>query len=220
MLSSSPLFNRSLLSNLCWFEVSVKAWSEQTRIKFAWWKKAFTNLEDRHGRKEGISLWKQFVSSLYLHLGDLANSQILEREAKTSSWNLKLTCCPIFLLHYILYTRNVYIGFFPVSMSISADVGFVIPNRFVVGYALDYNEYFRDLNVSCVRCLGRLWFRGNMEKGRKTPLPHCFAYSNSHISSSSRQISMMSSWGQHTPHRLTRWRCRALHCLSVRIHSL
>uniref|UniRef100_A0A673L541 Un-named sa821 n=1 Tax=Sinocyclocheilus rhinocerous TaxID=307959 RepID=A0A673L541_9TELE len=25
-------------------------------------------------------------------------------------------------------------------------VGFVIPNRFVVGYALDYNEYFRDLN--------------------------------------------------------------------------
>lgn len=29
-----------------------------------------------------------------------------------------------------------------------ADVGFEIPNRFVVGYALDYNEYFRDLNVS------------------------------------------------------------------------
>uniref|UniRef100_A0A8C2FQK7 Un-named sa821 n=1 Tax=Cyprinus carpio TaxID=7962 RepID=A0A8C2FQK7_CYPCA len=27
------------------------------------------------------------------------------------------------------------------------NVGFVIPNRFVVGYALDYNEYFRDLNV-------------------------------------------------------------------------
>ncbi|XP_061587115.1 phosphoribosyltransferase domain-containing protein 1-like [Cololabis saira] len=27
-------------------------------------------------------------------------------------------------------------------------VGFEIPNRFVVGYALDYNEYFRDLNVS------------------------------------------------------------------------
>uniref|UniRef100_A0A672LF35 Un-named sa821 n=1 Tax=Sinocyclocheilus grahami TaxID=75366 RepID=A0A672LF35_SINGR len=26
-------------------------------------------------------------------------------------------------------------------------VGFVVPNRFVVGYALDYNEYFRDLNV-------------------------------------------------------------------------
>lgn len=30
---------------------------------------------------------------------------------------------------------------------LSTDVGFVIPNRFVVGYALDYNEYFRDLNV-------------------------------------------------------------------------
>lgn len=27
------------------------------------------------------------------------------------------------------------------------DVGFEIANRFVVGYALDYNEYFRDLNV-------------------------------------------------------------------------
>lgn len=27
------------------------------------------------------------------------------------------------------------------------DVGFEISNRFVVGYALDYNEYFRDLNV-------------------------------------------------------------------------
>ncbi|MBN3302672.1 HPRT phosphoribosyltransferase, partial [Amia calva] len=26
-------------------------------------------------------------------------------------------------------------------------VGFEIPNQFVVGYALDYNEYFRDLNV-------------------------------------------------------------------------
>ena len=29
-----------------------------------------------------------------------------------------------------------------------ADTGFEIPNEFVVGYALDYNEYFRDLNVS------------------------------------------------------------------------
>ncbi|XP_028832463.1 phosphoribosyltransferase domain-containing protein 1b [Denticeps clupeoides] len=28
-------------------------------------------------------------------------------------------------------------------------VGFEIPNRFVVGYALDYNEYFRDLSHIC-----------------------------------------------------------------------
>lgn len=28
------------------------------------------------------------------------------------------------------------------------DYGFEIPDLFVVGYALDYNEYFRDLNVS------------------------------------------------------------------------
>lgn len=37
---------------------------------------------------------------------------------------------------------------FCVSVLLPADVGFEIPNRFVVGYALDYNEYFRDLNVS------------------------------------------------------------------------
>ena len=28
------------------------------------------------------------------------------------------------------------------------DMGFEIPDKFVVGYALDYNEYFRDLAVS------------------------------------------------------------------------
>lgn len=29
-------------------------------------------------------------------------------------------------------------------------VGFEIPNKFVVGYALDYNEYFRDLGHICI----------------------------------------------------------------------
>lgn len=29
-------------------------------------------------------------------------------------------------------------------------VGFSIPDEFVVGYALDYNEYFRDLDHICV----------------------------------------------------------------------
>ena len=28
-----------------------------------------------------------------------------------------------------------------------ADVGFSVPDHFVVGYATDYNEYFRDLSV-------------------------------------------------------------------------
>ena len=28
------------------------------------------------------------------------------------------------------------------------DLGFEIPDRFMVGYALDYNDYFRDLNVT------------------------------------------------------------------------
>lgn len=33
-------------------------------------------------------------------------------------------------------------------MHFVTDIGFEIPDKFVVGYALDYNEYFRDLNVS------------------------------------------------------------------------
>uniref|UniRef100_A0A3Q2Q6I7 Phosphoribosyl transferase domain containing 1a n=1 Tax=Fundulus heteroclitus TaxID=8078 RepID=A0A3Q2Q6I7_FUNHE len=37
-----------------------------------------------------------------------------------------------------------------VYLDVDSYVGFEIPNRFVVGYALDYNEYFRDLNHICV----------------------------------------------------------------------
>ncbi|KAK1346447.1 hypothetical protein QTO34_000303 [Cnephaeus nilssonii] len=36
------------------------------------------------------------------------------------------------------------------TQSHTAIVGFEIPDKFVVGYALDYNEYFRDLNHVCV----------------------------------------------------------------------
>ena len=39
------------------------------------------------------------------------------------------------------------------ALCILTDVGFEIPNRFVVGYALDYNEYFRDLNVCLLSSL-------------------------------------------------------------------
>nr|CBH31296.1 hypoxanthine phosphoribosyltransferase 1 [Suberites domuncula] len=39
----------------------------------------------------------------------------------------------------------------PLSVGYRPDyTGFEIPNEFVVGYALDYNEYFRDLNHVCV----------------------------------------------------------------------
>ena len=34
-----------------------------------------------------------------------------------------------------------------------ADIGFEVPDKFIVGYALDYNEHFRDLNV-CVSFSG------------------------------------------------------------------
>jgi len=38
-----------------------------------------------------------------------------------------------------------------VSFEFNVDfVGFVIPNKFVVGYGLDYNEYFRDLKHICI----------------------------------------------------------------------
>lgn len=39
----------------------------------------------------------------------------------------------------------------PLSCGYRPDyTGFEIPNHFVVGYALDYNEYFRDLQHVCV----------------------------------------------------------------------
>jgi hypoxanthine phosphoribosyltransferase len=37
-------------------------------------------------------------------------------------------------------------------------VGFAIPDAFVVGYALDYNEYFRDLDHICVISVSDLLF--------------------------------------------------------------
>jgi len=33
-------------------------------------------------------------------------------------------------------------------LSLSPDIGFAVPDAFVVGYAIDYNEHFRDLDVS------------------------------------------------------------------------
>ena len=39
----------------------------------------------------------------------------------------------------------------PLSDGFQPDyVGFEIPNKYLVGYALDYNEYFRDLSHICV----------------------------------------------------------------------
>nr|AFJ24786.1 hypoxanthine guanine phosphoribosyltransferase-1 [Schmidtea mediterranea] len=39
----------------------------------------------------------------------------------------------------------------PLSIGYIPDyVGFEIPNKFLVGYALDYNDYFRDLNHICI----------------------------------------------------------------------
>lgn len=51
--------------------------------------------------------------------------------------------------------------YFNCFLSVIPDIGFEIPDRFVVGYALDYNEYFRDLNVrSQTRFCGRSLLNG------------------------------------------------------------
>ena len=42
----------------------------------------------------------------------------------------------------------MYIVIYMSIADIFLDMGFEIPDKFVVGYALDYNEYFRDLAVS------------------------------------------------------------------------
>lgn len=34
------------------------------------------------------------------------------------------------------------------NVSFFLDTGFEVPDKFLIGYALDYNEYFRDLPVS------------------------------------------------------------------------
>lgn len=36
------------------------------------------------------------------------------------------------------------------SITDAVQIGFEIPDLFVVGYALDFNEYFRDLQHICV----------------------------------------------------------------------
>ena len=46
---------------------------------------------------------------------------------------------------YIIATGLVLMVF---VICLNTDYGFEIPDLFVVGYALDYNEHFRDLNVS------------------------------------------------------------------------
>lgn len=45
---------------------------------------------------------------------------------------------------YKLQISNMFFFFF----SNHSDIGFEVPNEFLVGYALDYNEFFRDLGVS------------------------------------------------------------------------
>ncbi|MCL4140254.1 UNVERIFIED_CONTAM: hypothetical protein GTU68_033952 [Idotea baltica] len=48
-----------------------------------------------------------------------------------------------------LKVASLFVKRRPGTLGIKPDYcGFEIPDKFVIGYALDYNEYFRDLNVS------------------------------------------------------------------------
>uniref|UniRef100_A0A8C3TH61 Phosphoribosyl transferase domain containing 1 n=1 Tax=Chelydra serpentina TaxID=8475 RepID=A0A8C3TH61_CHESE len=51
---------------------------------------------------------------------------------------------------YCLFNGYLLIFTFILFIFPHTDYGFEIPNLFVVGYALDYNEHFRDLNHICV----------------------------------------------------------------------
>ncbi|XP_027542956.1 hypoxanthine-guanine phosphoribosyltransferase isoform X2 [Neopelma chrysocephalum] len=58
---------------------------------------------------------------------------------------VKVASCTLVLFDSLLVKRT------PRSVGYRPDfVGFEVPDKFVVGYALDYNEYFRDLNHICV----------------------------------------------------------------------
>ena len=49
-------------------------------------------------------------------------------------------------------------------------IGFEVPDKFVVGYALDYNEYFRDLNHICVLNEAAI-HKYSAEELKKSPIP-------------------------------------------------
>lgn len=54
-------------------------------------------------------------------------------------------------LFIFIYKPLCSINFIEIDIkfiSVFLDCGFEVPDKFVVGYAIDYNEYFRDLDVS------------------------------------------------------------------------
>ncbi|VDP99528.1 unnamed protein product [Trichobilharzia regenti] len=55
--------------------------------------------------------------------------------------------------------RSVIFSMYRVISEVFA--GFEVPDRFVVGYALDYNEHFRDLHVSFSNIAGLYFFHSN-----------------------------------------------------------
>jgi len=56
------------------------------------------------------------------------------------------------------YLFSFLSSFFFFSKKKKIDIGFAIPDSFVVGYALDYNEYFRDLDVHFFSFFFQLYF--------------------------------------------------------------
>lgn len=61
------------------------------------------------------------------------------------------------------YIGATYLVLMLFVIYLNTDYGFEIPDLFVVGYALDYNEYFRDLNVSFFFFKKKTLFYGVLE---------------------------------------------------------
>ena len=70
-------------------------------------------------------------------------SLLVKRTSRSSGYRPD---CWFYTLKRISRTKFFSSTFFPL------DIGFEIPDKFVVGYALDFNEYFRDLGVSIIIC--------------------------------------------------------------------
>ncbi|CAG0904912.1 unnamed protein product, partial [Darwinula stevensoni] len=78
----------------------------------------------------------KFCSDLLDHMNQLNRNLALTSTPVTVDFiRLKSYTC-IFAFHYSRDNNHEYFS----------DCCFEIPDRFVVGYALDYNEHFRDLN--------------------------------------------------------------------------
>ncbi|GCC37570.1 hypothetical protein chiPu_0016074 [Chiloscyllium punctatum] len=101
------------------------------------WRRALLGLQQEH---EGAS-----------EVGSTLNVLIVEDIVETGRTMRKLLALLEKYKPQMVKVASLLLKRTPRSSGYRPDfVGFEIPDKFVVGYALDYNEYFRDLNHICV----------------------------------------------------------------------